>query len=74
MPSRKSRRANLENELRARKKVKTRIIIMIISVAIMIFSVTQTYNLAMYTLGYEVPKEKLIVYRWVCMLLDSNNI
>ena len=74
MPSRKSRRGNIENTIKVRNRATRRFIIMTISVALMIFSVVQTYNLALYTFGYDVPKDRLKVYRWVCMLLDSNTI
>ena len=74
MTSRKSRRVKMEKEQKAQRKLKTRFVVMIISVVIMIFSVVQTYNLALYTFGCEVPQEKLKVYRWVCMLLEGDTV
>lgn len=72
MASRKARRDSEENKPKMKTNAKRQLVIMIISVILMIFSVTQVYYLAKYTLGQEVPQEKLKVYRWVHMLLEGN--
>ena len=73
MASRKTRRGVEKNELKMKAGAKKQLAIMLISVVLMVFSVTQVYYLAKYTLGYDVPQEKLKVYRWVCMLLEGSN-
>ena len=73
MASRKSRRGSEKKGTKMKKGAKKQLIIMIISVVIMIFSVMQVYHLTKYTLGHNVPQEKLKVYRWVYMLLEGNN-
>ena len=70
MIQRKSRRAVQESEPKMKKGAKKQLIIMIIAVFLMIFSVTQVYYLARYTLGYEVEEKNLKVYKWVSMLLN----
>lgn len=72
MASRKSRREATTTTTNMKPGAKKQLIIMLISVALMIFSVTQVYYLAKYTLGYEVPAEKLKVYKWVSMLLQDS--
>jgi len=72
MTSRKTRRGAEKKELKMKTGAKKQLIIMLISVVLMVFSATQVYYLAKYTLGYEVPQEKLKVYRWVCMLLEGS--
>ena len=73
MSSRKTRRGLHEKELKMKTGAKKQLVIMLISIVLMIFSVTQVYYLAKYTLGQDVPEEKLKVYRWVCMLLEGSN-
>jgi len=72
MASRKSRRGSEQSEPKMKTGAKKQLIIMLISIALMVFSVTQVYYLAKYTLGHEVPQEKLRVYKWVCMLLEGD--
>ena len=72
MAERRSRNSCEKNNPKMKPGAKKQLIIMIISVVLMVFSVTQVYYLAKYTLGLDVPKEKLKVYRWVCMLLERN--
>ena len=54
---------------------KAKLIGMIVSIVIMIFSVMQTYYLAMYTFGREISEDKMAVYKWVVKLVnyDENN-
>lgn len=73
MTSRKTRRGYQETT--KKKKIKTskkKLIIMFISVFLMIFSITQVYYLAKYTLGHEVAADKLGVYKWVYMLFEGS--
>lgn len=72
MTSRKSRRGSEQSGSKMKKGAKKQLVVMLISVVLMFFSLTQVYYLAKYTLGYDVPQEKLKVYRWVCMLLGDN--
>lgn len=73
MTSRKTRRGYQETTKNKKtENPKKKLIIMFIAVFLMIFSITQVYYLAKYTLGREVPADKLSVYRWVCMLLEGN--
>lgn len=72
MASRKSRRGNVSKTTNMKPGAKKQLIVMLISVVMMIFAVTQVYYLAKYTLGYEVPGEKLKVYRWISMLLQDS--
>lgn len=54
---------------------KAKLIGMLISVLLMIFTVTQTYYLAMYTLGQEISEDKMAIYKWVVKLVnyEDNN-
>ena len=72
MASRKSRRGAKPNTTTLKPGAKKQLVIMLISIALMIFTVTQVYYLARYTLGYEVTAEKLSVYRWVSMLMQDS--
>lgn len=72
MASRKSRRGASSKATTMKPGAKKQLIIMLISVILMIFTVTQVYYLAKYTLGYEVSAEKLRVYRWVSMLMKDS--
>ena len=73
MASRKTRRYAEQKTPKIKANAKKQIVIMLISIAFMVFSVTQVYYLAKYTLGHDVPQEKLKVYRWVCMLLEGSS-
>ena len=72
MASRKSRRGASTKTAAMKSGAKKQLVIMLISVTLMLFTITQVYYLAKYTLGYEVPVEKLSVYRWVSMLLEDS--
>lgn len=72
MASRKTRRTVQDREIKVKPNAKKQLIIMLISIVLMIFSVTQVYYLARYTFGFEVSQEKLSVYKWFCMLLDND--
>ena len=72
MSSRKARRIKDENTKRSYSKTKKKLIIMLISVALMIFSVTQVYYLLRYTLGYSVSPSHLKVYKWITLLVNGN--
>ena len=72
MADRRSKINSGQSEPKMKQGAKTRLIIMIISVCLMMFSVTQVYYLGKFTLGYDVPSEKLKVYVWFCKLLDVN--
>ena len=72
MAARRSKNNSEQGEPKMKQGAKARLVIMIISVVLMIFSVTQVYYLSKFTLGYEVPKEKLNLYIWVCKLMDGN--
>ena len=60
-----------ENKTRTKPGAKKQLVIMLISVILMLFSVTQVYYLAKYTFGHFVPEEKMKVYKWVYMLLEG---
>lgn len=76
MASRKSRRNRGEETSTSslKKNAKTRLVIMIVSVFLMIFSATQVYYLAKYTFGFEISEQKLSVYRWVQKLVDGTDL
>ena len=68
-----SRRRGSETQTtKLKKNAKIKLVIMIISVILMFFSITQVYYLAKYTLGHEVAPKKLKVYRWVQLLLSGD--
>lgn len=72
MENRKSRRTIQRSEPKMKKSAKKQLIFMIIAIFLMVFSVTQVYYLARYTLGFDISQEKLKVYRCVYMLLEDN--
>ena len=49
---------------------KAKLIGMIVSIVLMLFTVTQTYYLAMYTFGREISEDKMAVYKWVVKLVN----
>lgn len=49
---------------------KAKLIGMIVSIILMVFTVTQTYYLAMYTFGREISEDKMAVYKWVVKLVN----
>ena len=57
---------------------KAKLVGMFVSIGLMLFAVTQTYYLAMYTLGHEISEDKLAVYKWVVKLVNydekTNNV
>lgn len=64
------RQKNINDKPRARSKKQ--LVIMLISVAVMVFTIVQVYYLAQYTLGREISSEKLSVYRWVNLLINGD--
>lgn len=72
MASRRTKINSEQSEPKMKQGAKARLIIMLISVCLMVFSVTQVYYLGKFTLGYDVPSEKLKVYVWFCKLLDGS--
>jgi len=72
MTSRKTRRRGSEkNSNKIESKAKAKLVVMLVSVFLMIFSLLQVYYLLMYTIGKEVPEEKLKVYRWVQLIVSG---
>ncbi len=49
---------------------KAKLIGMIVSIVLMVFTVTQTYYLAMFTFGREISEDKMAVYKWVVKLVN----
>ena len=72
MPRRNSKDRENITTPKLKPGAKKSLVIMIISVALMIFSVIQVYHLARYTLGLEVTQQDMKVYRWVYMLLEKD--
>lgn len=68
-----SRRNIKENNVKVMPKAKRKLIIMFVSVALMFFSVIQVYNLTRYTLGLEVTKGQMYVYRFVLDLVTDED-
>lgn len=66
------------SKLKEVPNAKTKLIGMLISIALMVFSVLQVYYLAMYTFGREISEDKLAVYKWVVKLVNydekTNNV
>ncbi len=66
------------SKLKEVPNAKAKLIGMLISIALMVFSVLQVYYLAMYTFGREISEDKLAVYKWVVKLVNydekTNNI
>ena len=66
------------SKLKEVPNAKAKLIGMLISIALMVFSVSQVYYLAMYTFGREISEDKLAVYKWVVKLVNydekTNNI
>ena len=69
MSSRRDRRTTA-SEPKIKKGAKVQLVLMLISIILMVFSITQVYYLARYTFGLEVEQKHLSVYRWVTMLLN----
>lgn len=66
-------------EIKTIPNAKKKIIIMIISISIMVFSILQVYNLIRYTFGLEVSKSDMAIYNWVLKLVtyeetDNKNL
>ena len=72
MSSRKERRVEESNKKKSYSKAKKKLIIMLISVAIMIFSLFQVFFLLKYTLGYNVSPSHLRVYKWITLLVNGD--
>jgi hypothetical protein len=66
------------SKLKEVPNAKAKLIGMLISIALMVFSVLQVYYLAMYTFGREISEDKLAVYKWVVKLVNydekTNNV
>lgn len=66
------------SKLKEVPNAKSKLIGMLISIALMVFSVLQVYYLAMYTFGREISEDKLAVYKWVVKLVNydekTNNV
>jgi hypothetical protein len=66
------------SKLKEVPNAKAKLIVMLISIALMVFSVLQVYYLAMYTFGREISEDKLAVYKWVVKLVNydekTNNV
>ncbi len=58
------------SKLKEVPNAKAKLIGMLISIALMVFSVTQVYYLALYTFGREISEDKLAVYKWVVKLVN----
>ena len=71
MASRKSRRGSQHSGAKMKTGAKRQLVIMIISIVLMVFSITQVYYLARYTLGYEVDQKDMSVYTWFYKLLEA---
>lgn len=72
MENRKARR-NQKNTNKLKAGAKRQLIIMLLSIALMFFSLSQVYYLTKYTLGQNVSSEKLKVYRWIRLLLEGTD-
>ena len=66
------------SKLKEVPNAKAKLIGMLISIALMVFSILQVYYLAMYTFGREISEDKLAVYKWVVKLVNydekTNNV
>lgn len=62
-----------QNNIKTIPKAKRKLIIMIISITLMVFSVVQVYNLTRYTFGLEVSKSDMVVYNFILKLVSGNN-
>lgn len=58
------------SKLKEVPKAKAKLIGMLISIVLMVFSVLQVYYLALYTFGREISEDKLAVYKWVVKLVN----
>lgn len=65
-----SRRSVKEEQVKTIPNAKRKLITMIICLVIMLFTVTQVYYLARYTLGLEVSSKNMAVYNWVLKLVS----
>lgn len=65
-----SRRSVKEEQVKAIPNAKFKLITMIICIVLMVFSITQVYYLARYTLGLKVSSNNMTVYNWVLKLVS----
>ena len=73
MSERKARRETSKKEKQEiSKKAKTKLILMFISIAFMVFCIFQVYFLVRYTLGYDVSSKNMRVYKWVTLLVNGS--
>lgn len=70
MSDRKLTKDTQQSEPKLKKGAKKQLFLMILSVFLMIFSITQVYHIVRYTLGYEVQEKHLRIYNWVTMLVN----
>lgn len=66
----KTRRNVNQKEPKLKKGAKKQLIVMLIAVALMVFSVVQVYYMIRFTLGYNIEENHLKVYKWVSLLLQ----
>lgn len=68
-----SRKNVKDNNVKTIPNAKRKLIIMIVSIVLMVFSATQVYNLTRYTLGLEVSKSDMAVYNFILKLVTYDN-
>lgn len=61
-----------EEKIKTIPNAKKKLIIMITSVCLMVFSVFQVCFLARYTLGLEVSNSNMAIYNWILKLVSSD--
>ena len=69
-----SRRSVKEEQVKMLPNAKRKLITMIICIVVMVFSITQVYYLARYTLGLEVSSKNMAVYNWVLKLVSYDEV
>jgi len=69
-----SRRSVKREKVKTVPNAKRKLITMIVCLVIMVFSVTQVYYLARYTLGLEVSSKNMAVYNWVLKLVSYDEV
>lgn len=65
-------RRGVKEEVKIIPNAKRKLITMMICIVLMVFSITQVYYLARYTLGLEVSSNNMAVYNWVLKLVSSD--
>ena len=69
-----SRRSVKEEQVKMLPNAKRKLITMIICIVVMVFSITQVYYLAIYTLVLEVSSKNMAVYNWVLKLVSYDEV